>query len=151
EWCSYPLTPVYIDYGTNVVYQDNYVYVDGSPTVTQEQYAEQATAIADKGRAAKASEKDDWRSLGVYALVQGDEKTSNLIFQLAINKDGVIRGNYYDGLSDTTLPVYGSVDKKTQRASWTIGDRKDTVYDVGIANLTREETTLMVHFGKDRS
>lgn len=24
-----------------------------------------------------------------------------------------LRGNYYNALSDTTLPVYGSVDKKT--------------------------------------
>ena len=39
------------------------------------------------------------------------------------NKAGVIRGNYDSVLSDTTLPVYGSVDKKTQRAAWTVRDR----------------------------
>jgi hypothetical protein len=43
------------------------------------------------------------------------------------------------------------VDKKTQRAAWTIGDRKDTTYEVGFANLTKPETTMMVHFGKGGS
>jgi hypothetical protein len=37
-----------------------------------------------------------------------------------------IGGNYYNALSATTLPVYGSVDKKTRLAAWMIGDRKDS-------------------------
>jgi hypothetical protein len=54
-------------------------------------------------------------------------------------------------LSDSTLPVFGSVDKKTQRAAWTVGDRKETVYETGVGNLTEAETTMLVHFGKDRT
>ena len=57
---------------------------------------------------------------------QGEETKSNHIFQLAVNKDGVIRGNYYNAVTDTT-EVYGSVDKKTQRAAWTVGDRRPGV------------------------
>jgi hypothetical protein len=48
-------------------------------------------------------------------MVKGDEKTSNDIFQLALNKDGVLRGNYYDAVSDASTPVKGSLEKKTQR------------------------------------
>ena len=44
-----------------------------------------------------------------------------------------------------------SVDKKTQRAAWTVGDRKEPIYETGFANLTRSETTMLVHFGKDRT
>jgi len=47
--------------------------------------------------------------------------------------------------------VYGSVDKKTQRAAWTVGEKTEPIYEVGIANLTREGTTMLVHFGKDRT
>ena len=47
--------------------------------------------------------------------------------------------------------VYGSVDKKTQRAAWTVADRKTPVYEAGIANLTKTETTLLVHYSKDNS
>jgi hypothetical protein len=84
-------------------------------------------------------------------MVQGEQANGNDLFQLAINKAGTIRGNYYNALSDTTLPVYGAVDKKTQRAAWTVGDKKEPIYEVGFANLTKDETTMMVHFGKDRS
>jgi hypothetical protein len=47
--------------------------------------------------------------------------------------------------------VYGSVDKKTQRAAWTVGDRKEPVFEAGMANLTKSETTVLVHLGKDRT
>ena len=127
------------------------MYVNGEAVGTTEQYAEQATAIADAGQQAKPPEDEKWQSLGVFAMAQGDETTSYNLFQLAINKDGVIRGNYYNTLTDTPKPVYGSVDQKTQRAAWTVGDRKAPVYEAGIANLTRDETTMLVHFGKDRT
>jgi hypothetical protein len=43
------------------------------------------------------------------------------------------------------------VYKDTQRAAWTVGDKKEPIYEAGFANLTKSETTMMVHFGKDRS
>lgn len=135
------------DYGSSVVYQDDNVYVNGQQAATAQQYADQATAIADKGQAATPPPTDDWKPLGVYALVSGDEKTSNNIFQLAVNKDGVIRGNYYDGLMDTTTDVYGSADKQTQRAAWTIGKKKGRVFEAGIYNLTQPQCPCLVHIG----
>jgi hypothetical protein len=87
----------------------------------------------------------------VFALAQGDATRSNNIFQLALNKDGIIRGNYYDGLMDTTTPVYGSVDKKSQRAAWTIGKKNDRVFEAGISNLTKAEAPVLVHIGKDKT
>ena len=149
--CGYPPQPVIYDYGTTVVYEDNRVYYNGEPVATAEEYTQQAAAIADQGEQAKVSEKEEWMPLGVFGMVKGEDTEANQIFQLAVNKDGVLRGNYYDALSDTTLPVYGAVDKRTQRAAWTVGDRKDTVYETGVGNLTEPETTMLVHFGKDRT
>ena len=37
------------------------------------------------------------------------------------------------------------------RAAWTVGDKKTPVYEAGIANLTRNETTMLVHFGGDKT
>jgi hypothetical protein len=149
--CSYPVEPVIYDYGSTIVYEDNRVYYNGDPIATAVEYTTQATAIAVQGQEAKVSEKDEWVSLGVFGMVQGDEKDANNIFQLAVNKDGVIRGTYYNALDDMESPVSGSVDSKTQRAAWVVGDRKDTVYETGIGNLTEAETTMLVHFGKDRT
>jgi hypothetical protein len=148
---SYPATPVYYDYGANVVYQDNQVYIDGTEFASAEAYAVQAGDMAQEGRKAKTSKKGKWIPLGVFALVQEKEKDANDIFQLAINKKGIIRGNYYHAITDTTYPVKGAVDQKTQRAAWTVGKAKDTVYETGIANLTKPETTVLIHFGKKGS
>jgi hypothetical protein len=151
SFCGYPAEPTYYDYGSNVVYKDDNFYVNGDSVGTQEQYAQQAIAIAETGKQAEASKEEEWLTLGVFAMVQGERTDSNDLFQLAVNKAGTIRGNFYNALSDTTLPVNGAVDKKSQRAAWTVGDKKEPIYEAGFANLTKSETTLLVHFGKDRS
>ena len=46
--------------------------------------------------------------------------------------------------------IEGMVDKHNQRAAWTVGKKKSPVFEAGIANLTREETTVLVHFGKGK-
>jgi hypothetical protein len=151
SYCGYPAEPVYYDYGSNVVYEGDSVYVNGESIGTQEQYAQQAIVVADTGKQAEASKDEEWLSLGVFAMIQGDRTDSNDLFQLAVNKAGTIRGNFYNALTDAALPVYGAVDKNTQRAAWTVGDNKEPIYEAGFANLTKSETTMMVHFGKGRS
>jgi hypothetical protein len=151
SWVNVPTTPYYYDYGNTIVYQGGNVYVDGDDAGTAAQYAQQAQTIADQGREGQPPVTTTWHPLGVFALVQGAEKTSNTIFQLAINQDGILRGNYYDALMNSTSPVYGSVDKTTERAAWSIGNQKDTVFETGLYNLTRDQAPLLVHFGKDRT
>src|SRR5262249_17126251 len=111
---------------------------------------EQATAIADAGRQAQPAETEQWQPLGIFALVLGDETTSDNIFQLALNKDGVVRGNYYNALTDTTQPVYGSLDKKSQRVAWSDGENKEKVFESGLYNLALEQPTVLVHTGKGK-
>jgi hypothetical protein len=149
--CGYPAQPIVYDYGSTIVYQGDQVYINGDPVATVDQYADQAAQIAAEGAEANAPADQEWMPLGVFGMVQGEEKDANKIFQLAIDGNGIIRGNYYDALSDTTIPVHGGVEKKTQRAAWYIGDRKDTVYETGIANLMEPECAMLVHFGKDRT
>ena len=150
SYCSYPAEPIYYDYGETVVYSGETVIINGDTEVPAEQYAQQATDLATAGKDAKVEPKsDDFQPLGVFAMVGEGETKSTNIFQLAVNKDGVIRGEYYNALTDKTEPVYGSVDKKTQRAAWTVADNKTPVYEAGIANLTQDETTMLAHFSKD--
>jgi len=153
DWCGYPAEPSYYDYGDNVVYQEDAVYIDGAQAYTGEQFTQQAVEIADAGKTAMTTNTaEEWQSLGVFAMVGEGETSSTNIFQIAINKAGVLRGNYYNATADTTEPIYGSVNKESQRAAWTVADRKKPVYDVGIANLTQDETTMLVHYdGKNNS
>lgn len=149
SYCDIPSTaePTEYDYGSNVVVNSDNVTINGVDAGTPQQFAQQATSIADKGQTATANPSEDWKPLGVFALVQGDEKTSNNIIQLAVNSQGIIRGNYYDGLMDTTSQVYGSLDKSSQRAAWTIGKNKDRVFEAGIYNLTQSQCPCLVHLG----
>jgi hypothetical protein len=152
SYCDMPASdPPDYDYGSTVVYQNSTVYVNGQASGSAQKYAEQATDLAAQGQTATPPPTDAWKPLGVYALVQGDEKTSNNVFQLAINKEGVIRGNYYDGLMDTTTEVFGSVDKKTQRAAWTIGKKKDRVFEAGVYNLTQPQCPCLIHIGTEKT
>jgi hypothetical protein len=151
-WWGYPAeTATSYDYGSSVVYQDNAVYVNGEQVATAAEYADQAAAIAEEGKTAEATKDEEWRALGVFAVVLGEETSSSNLYQLAVNKAGVIRGNYYHALTDAVEPVYGNVDKKTQRAAWTVGEKKYPIYEAGIVNLTEESTTMMVHYSKEKS
>ena len=147
-YSGYGGDPIYYDYGSNVVYEGNTVYVNGESTGTPQEYAQQASTIAESGKQADADPDEEWLSLGVFAMTQGEQENGNEVFQLAVNKAGVLRGNYYNLLTDVTHPIYGSVDPQTQRAAWTIGGRKDPTFETGVANLTRPQTPMFVHFGK---
>jgi hypothetical protein len=151
-WFDYGAAqPVYYDYGNNVVYQDNSVYVNGQDEGTSQQYYQQAQSLAESGAQTDASSDGQWLPLGVFAMSQSGQNNSNMVIQLAVNKAGAIRGNYTDTASNSTSPVQGSVDKATQRAAWTIGSNTSTVIETGIYNLTKDEAPALVHFGSDRT
>ena len=151
-WFDYPyLAPVYYDYGTNIVYENNNVYVNGENAGTSAQYYNTANQLATAGTEAKAPQKADWLPLGVFAVSREDNSKTNMMMQIAVNKAGIIRGNYTDTLTGSTEELHGSVDKKTQRAAWTIGDNTSTVIETGLYNLTKDEAPALVHFGKDRT
>jgi len=129
-----------------VVYQDDGVYVQGSRVGTATEYAEQASTIASQGGSdSKIADNDEWRSLGVFAMTRSQETDASNFLSLAIDKDGVLRGSYYNAISDENSHVTGRVDKKTQRAAWTIGDKKEPVYEAGISNLTKDQLTILAH------
>ncbi len=143
-------SPVSYDYGNNVLYDDDIVYMNGERVATGDEYYEQATQLASTAKDDTA-DKTEWLPLGVFALSRGDTGVSNTVLQLAVSKEGVISGTYYNSDTDIARPVKGTVDKKTQRAAWTFADGKDTniVMETGINNLTQDQTEALVHFGKD--
>jgi hypothetical protein len=144
-FCGYPQQPSYYDYGGNVVSQPDAMYVNGDQAGTPQQYADQAGQIAGAGSDAPPDPNATWQPLGIFSVAPDDGSAPFEFFQLAINPKGVLRGNYHNSDGDRTDPISGSVDTKTLRAAWTIGDQKTPVFEAGIANLTKDETTMMVH------
>ena len=151
-YCGYSeQPPVYYDYGNSVVYEDNNVYVNGDSAGTAEQYYDQATDLAKTGADAEAPADGDWLPLGVFALTKTDQTKSDVTIQLAVNKQGIIRGNYTDSATKKNQVVQGSVDKETQRVAFTVGDNKANVVETGLYNLTKDEAPALIHFGKERT
>ncbi|TWT29899.1 hypothetical protein [Blastopirellula retiformator] len=145
--------PVVYDYGTNVVYRDNYVYVNDQQTVTYEQYYQQADTIAASIPAEADPAEIEWMPLGVFAIAEENAVDTGMLIQLAVSKDGIIAGTFYNDATDDGRPLQGMVDKDSQRAAWKFADGKnpDIVMETAIYNLTQDESTALVHFGEDRT
>lgn len=138
-------TPVSYGYGSNVVYQQGNVLVDGQNVGTAEHFSQQAADLALVGQNAKVNDSDDWLPLGVFALVRNEEQHAQLTIQLAVNKQGILRGNYNDVVIDHVLPIHGAIDKETQRAAWTVDNNKNFFMEAGLSNLTTGEAPTLIH------
>ena len=145
------IQPVYYDYGQTVTYQDDAVDVNGQDAGTPEEYSQQAADLAAAGAQAEAPADGEWLPLGVFALTKTGETQSDVVLQLAVNKQGVIRGNSTDTKTGQTQLVQGSVDKAAQRVAFTVGDNTSTVVETGLYNLTKDEAPVLIHFGGDRT
>lgn len=143
--CGAGTTPVAYNYGTNVTCDGGNVTAAGQNLGTAAEFSQQAAVLAQTGAAAEAADSDEWLPLGVFAMVRNEQQHPQLILQLAINKQGILRGNYTDELTEHTQAVQGSVDPKTQRAAWTVGDNKLSVIEAGLSNLSQEEAPVLIH------
>ena len=144
--------PQYFDYSSGIYYEGDSVYANNAPVASASEYYQQASALASSAVEPKA-EDEEFMPLGVFALSQLDTTTSNTMLQLAVDKQGIIKGTYYNTSTQATRPVKGSVDRQTQRAAWSFADGKNTdiVMETGIYNLTLDQTEALVHFGKDKT
>ena len=146
EFCGYGnAAPISYNYGVNVTAQNGSVLVDGKNVGSTSDFSLQAAKIAQAGAAADASKTDQWQPLGVYAMVRDERQHPQLIVQLAISQKGILRGNYVDELTESTLPIRGAVDNATKRAAWLVGDNKQTVMEAGLSDLTDPETPALIH------
>jgi hypothetical protein len=156
-WWGMPVdtAPVPYDYGNNITYQNDTVYYGSQPMESSVAYYQQAQTLAQSvpisAEPKSKSSAKDWKPLGVYSLVQGGQSNTNMMFQLAVNKKGAIKGNYYNTLTDETKPVSGAVDKKNMRAAWIVGNNKNVVYDSGLSNLLKEQSPVLVHLSKEKT
>ena len=148
SYCGCSGDGYYYDYGESVTYEDGTVYYEDQPAGTAEEYYEQASQIADSGATAVNQE---WLPLGVFAIIaEPAQTTTDRVVQLALNKQGDIRGNFQDFLTEEVTPVIGAVDKQSQRVALRLEGNDDVVLETGLYNLTNDEVPALVHFGKDR-
>jgi len=139
---------VYYNYGDNVYYEDGSVYYGDQPVCTEVQYIEQAESIA-LSQPETPPAANDWLSLGVFAVTQDGQPTGadpTMFLQLAVSKQGVISGTFQNTATNTVKAVEGMVDKKTQRAAWTLAGESRPLMETGIVNLTENAASALIHF-----
>ena len=126
---------------------------EGEAVATEEQYYDEAEQIADSGTPTgdEAATEDEGQldelPLGVFAVSPKPSQTkTDKVLQLAVNKEGEIRGNFQDMLTDKVTPVTGAVDKETQRVAMKLEGNNSLVVEAGFYNLTNDEVPALVHF-----
>ena len=146
------------DYGSNIYYDDGNVYLAGQEIASAADYYQSAADLAETGQQADvqedstaSSDNPQWLPLGVFEAIPPGEKSSKMTFQLAVNKEGILRGNYYNTGDDNVQKVDGAVDKQTQRVTWVVDNKKSIIFDTGLYNLTKDESTMLVHESKDKT
>jgi hypothetical protein len=118
--------------------------MNGQNVGTAEQFSQQANDLAQFGAAANATPDDQWMPLGVFAMVRNEQQQPQMIMQLAINKQGVLRGNFTDEVTEHTQPIRGAIDPKTQRAAWIVGN-STAIMEAGASNMTDGEAPALIH------
>ncbi len=78
---------------------------------TAQDYAQQATTLADQGQKAERRRKQNGSRSASSHLCKATKRPPTISSKSQSTRRH-LRGNYYDGLMDTTTPIYGSVDKK---------------------------------------
>lgn len=91
------------------------------------------TTLADS--APTASSEGPTLSLGVFAAIPPTLKPATTLFQLVLDKNGLLTGASVDLNTGEATPLRGNIDLATQQAAWEIGD---DVIGVGLANLTED-------------
>lgn len=148
SYCGCEGSGTYYDYEENVAYEDGNVLYEGEPVATEEEYYEQADTIADAGDQAQ---DEDWMPLGVFAIIaETDQTQTDKVIQLALNREGAIRGNYQDMLTEKVTPVTGSVDKESERVALKLDGNDSLVMEIGLYNLTNDEVPALIHFDAER-
>jgi hypothetical protein len=143
--------PTYYAYGDggNVHYEDNSVYVNGKASGTAEQYAQQALAFVAAAPPPEKAADADWLPLGTFAVTREDVEDSQGMIELAINKQGVLAGTYYNEATGVSRSLKGTLDQKSQRVAigFADGKKEDAALETGIYNLTQDEAPALLHFG----
>ena len=131
---------------------DNYDVADQSTQPsTDDENAETVYPAADAAQLAASGANDPaadakFMPLGVYSIAPEGQEEASAMLHLAISKDGVLRGSYYDLLTDKDHDIKGAVDKKTGRVAWTVAPNGKVVFHTSLQDLTEDSGPVVVNF-----
>jgi hypothetical protein len=129
--------------GLNAAQSNAYAtyYAETPPEVV----SQEAAALAGNG-SQSALPDAEWLTLGTYTLAPKGQSTASVLLTLSVDKDGLIRGNYLDVLSNSVQPIEGAIDKRTRMAAWRIGSAGPVTFQTSLTDLTAATTPVSLQF-----
>ncbi len=140
--------PVYYFYETNgdIYYSTTEDFSSLTPVDSKETFIAQAAKIAN-GQYPISNQQSDWMPLGMFTLAPENDSSEmpKRYLSLAISKAGAVTGAYFDSGTNTTLEIKGGIDPISQRIAWKFDGNDWPIMESGLYNLTKEESTLLIH------
>ena len=111
---------------------DNEVNDNNDAAITQ---PADAAALAGSG-ATLSDEKAAFLPLGVFTIAPKGADEAVALVHLAVSKDGILRGTYYNLKTDKDQNIHGAVNKEDHSLAWTLGPKGTKVFHTWLEDLT---------------
>ncbi len=138
-WLGYG---AYGGYGTAT--QIPYYPVEPAPADVYETSVEVPAQICDQGLA-PVSDDTEWLNLGTFGIIpyQGTDFAYGI--QLAISKDGIIRGIQWDMKGNTATEIAGSIQRDGLKIAWRAKTANAPYFESTVDQLTQPESYVNVY------
>ncbi len=121
-------------------------YGTSNTVVYQEAPAEETDSSEDAYSNQSESTQDDteWLALGVYSVLSNTGEPTSRLLQLTVNRQGDLRGVYYDSITATSQNLSGRIDQSTQLAQWSLDSNPQISFRANLNQLTQPTGTIEV-------
>ena len=83
-------------------------------------------------------------TLGVYTISTGPGDDGTRLVELAVDKHGHIRGNYYDSIANVAHNITGHIHEPTQQVQWRLDSNQQLVFFTPLSQLTQSQGVVYV-------
>ena len=136
-WAAYDANSSGTYYNTTVVYEQP------PAEETEKEPAADEQVLANQ-MANSQNDAGEWLALGVYSVGSSSGEPTSRQLQLAVNRQGDLRGVYYDAISNTSQNLSGHIDQATQVARWSLDSNQHVSFSTNLNELTQPAGTIEV-------
>lgn len=86
--------------------------------------------------------------LGVFSVAPKGKKEAVALIHLAVSKDGLVRGTFYNLKNDKDENIEGAVNKEDGSIAWTVSGKKEEVFHAWLDDVTDPPGPVTVRIGK---
>jgi len=104
-----------------------------------------STASRSSVAQSSTGESESWLPIGTYAVSTTKNAPALQMVQLVVDRQGTLRGVYYDSVTDTTHNLLGEIDSNTQIAKWQLESNAQISFHAPLNDLTQPTGNLQVN------